>query len=216
MRGQNFEAIVLKNVNYKDSHRIYTLFSKEKGKISAIARGVRKISSKRSGSLDTLNHVKVGLHEDKNGFYSISEVSVIHSFLALKENLDLILAGMYLCELVDLFVDGEHESAELFRLLKTGLSVLSKNPSHPERVINVFELRLLEKLGIGLPLDNLPQNISSILYEMQKATNLSETLNYSSNTARFIDSSIKNHLKVMVETYARYPKLNRFLTQSIG
>ena len=150
MKRFNIEAIVLKNVNYKDSHRIYTLLTREKGKTSAIARGVRKISSKRSGSLDTLNHVALNLSEDKLGYYSINEVKVINSFSKLKNSLDFILAGMYFCELVDIFLDSGHEAGEIFILLKSGLTVLSKNPSKAKLVVNVFEFRLLDKLGFGL------------------------------------------------------------------
>lgn len=154
MKRFNIEAIVLKNVNYKDSHRIYTLLTREKGKTSAIARGVRKISSKRAGSLDTLNQVSLNLSEDKGGYYSINEVKVINSFSKLKTSLDFILAGLYFCELVDIFLDSGHSAAEIFTLLKSGLTVLSKNPSKAKLVVNVFEFRLLDKLGFGLTVDS--------------------------------------------------------------
>jgi DNA repair protein RecO (recombination protein O) len=154
MKRFNIEAIVLKNVNYKDSHRIYTLLTREKGKISAIARGVRKISSKRSGSLDTLNQVSLNLSEDKGGYYSINEVKTINSFSALKNSLDFVLAGMYFCELVDIFLDSGHEASDIYTLLKSGLTVLSKNPSKAKMVVNVFEFRLLDKLGFGITVDS--------------------------------------------------------------
>ena len=57
---------------------------------------------------------------------------------------------MYFCELVDIFLDSGHEAGEIFILLKSGLTVLSKNPSKAKLVVNVFEFRLLDKLGFGL------------------------------------------------------------------
>ena len=63
MKKYNTKAIVLKSVKYKDADKIFTLFTKEYGKISAIGRGVRKINSRRSGNLDTLNYVSVGIRK---------------------------------------------------------------------------------------------------------------------------------------------------------
>ena len=83
MKKVNTVAVVLKSINYRDSDKIYTLLSKDLGKIPAIARGVRKISSRRAGNLDTLNLVKVGLSEGLGGMRQIDEVSGLNSFTIL-------------------------------------------------------------------------------------------------------------------------------------
>lgn len=250
MKKSTVEAIVLKNVNYKDAHRIYTLLTKEKGKITAIAHGVRKISSKRAGSLDTLNNISVNISEDKGGFYSISEVKVLNSYAKLKESLDFILAGLYFSELVDVFLENYHENTEIFTLLKSALTVLSKKPTRAQLVVNVFELRLLNKLGIGLTVDkcitcgrilnsdwnkagisydygglvcdlcikhemNLALESAYLLQSMVIEKDLRHLDKYTKKSETNASNVIKTHLKKMVETYAKYPRLSRFLTDSV-
>lgn len=216
MRKLNVEAIVLKNIAYKDSHKIYTLFTKERGKISAIARGVRKISSRRAGSLDTLNQIHVNITEGRGGFYSINEVQVINSFNGLKDSLDYILTGMYFAELVDVFLEPDHENHELYRLLKSALTALTKKPERPEIVVNVFELRLLEKLGIGLSVDANQGELAKMLNSIKNEKNLNVVMDFSPVMAKKADTLIKHHLKLMVETYARFPRLNKFLSDSLN
>lgn len=81
-------GVVLKSFNHKDSDKIYTIFSKDLGKISVWAKGVRKISSRRAGNLDTLNLVKVGLSEGDFGKRYVQEAVLVNSFSKIKRNLD--------------------------------------------------------------------------------------------------------------------------------
>jgi len=100
MKKINTVAVVLKSINYKDSDKIYTLLTKDLGKISAIARGVRKISSRRAGNLDKLNLVKVALSEGLGGMRQIDEVSGLNSFRGLKNNYGLSTKCSYVIELL--------------------------------------------------------------------------------------------------------------------
>ena len=81
MKKYNLRAVVIKSIKYKDADKIFTQFSKEMGKISANARGVRKISSRRAGNLDTLNLVSVAIRTSDNGFNDIEEVKTLESSL---------------------------------------------------------------------------------------------------------------------------------------
>ncbi len=189
--------------------------SKEKGKISAIARGVRKISSRRSGSLDSLNLVKLNLSEDKSGFYSINEVTVENSYSQLKNSLNLVIYGMYFAELVDVFLESGHENYEVYKLLKSAFNVLSKNPAKPEVVVYVFEVRLLENLGLGIHLEKTHPELSSAINLIKTERNLSKFMTDEFKVSKQVEFVIKNHLKNMVETYGRFPKLNKFLTDNV-
>ncbi len=209
------EAIVLKHTDYKDIHRIYTLLTREKGKMSAIARGVRKISSRRSGSLDSLSHVNLSLHEDKSGFFSISEVQDINSYALLKKNLDLVFIGMYFAELVDVFLEPENDSFEIYKLMKSALNVLTKNPEDPHIVVNVFEMRLLELLGLGIHLQFGNDDLLDYLEKLKHEKNLAVLMDQRTRLHSQADHVIKDHLKKMVETYAKFPRLNKFLSEVV-
>jgi DNA repair protein RecO (recombination protein O) len=152
---KNFEAIVLKRTNFGDADRIYTLLTKESGKVSAVAKGVRKITSRRSGNLDTLNHISVSLSENTSGFKTITEVKTINSFKNLKSFLDRSLVGYYFAELVYKSVEENSESLEIFELLRKYLEKLDDGKLKIRFVTNKFEFLLMKTIGYEMSLDQL-------------------------------------------------------------
>lgn len=147
MKKYNSRAVVLKSIKYRDSDKIFTLFTKESGKISAIARGVRKISSRRGGNLDTLNLVSVNIHEDGSGFKSIEEVKTIESFKNLKKDLSKSLKAYYLVELVHRATEEDEQFSGIFDLLVKCLKALDKNVYSGDLFIIYFEINLMKLLG---------------------------------------------------------------------
>lgn len=143
------EAVVLKATNYKDADKIYTLFAKDLGKISAMAKGVRKISSRRAGNLDTLNHVKLGITEYKD-IKIIDEAKTLNSFKDLKNSLDNSLRGFYIAELIHRFLDDYQEQNDIFNLVVDSLSKLNTNLDNESARINHFEIKLMDLLGYGM------------------------------------------------------------------
>src|SRR3990167_5620231 len=139
MSRYTVEAVVLKFTNFKDSDKIYTLFTKDKGKIIATGRGVRKISSRRGGNLDTLNHVAVGLSENSSGYKTITEVKTLNSFKKLKGSLQNSVKGFYIAELVYSLLEEGQEHNEVFDLLVDSLNKLEDHLNNEVSRINAFE-----------------------------------------------------------------------------
>jgi DNA repair protein RecO len=166
-RSFSTECVVLKNSNYKDADKLYTLFSPQYGKFSATAKGVRRISSKRLGSLDTLNRVHISFSESAKGVKIINQAQVLESHMDLKKAMSGIAKGLYMAELVHRFFYHDtvsHESApEVYRLLTKSLAGLNKfYAKYPEgsfnfvpvRIMNIFESHLMQTLGYEMSLDN--------------------------------------------------------------
>ncbi|OGC47160.1 DNA repair protein RecO [candidate division WWE3 bacterium RIFCSPHIGHO2_01_FULL_42_13] len=153
MSRYTVEAVVLKFTNFKDSDKIYTLFTKEKGKIIATGKGVRKISSRRGGNLDTLNHVIVTLSENAGGYKSITEVKTLNSFKKLKGSLGNSVRGFYITELVYKLLEEDQEQNEIFDLLVRSLEKLEENLDNEVSRVNSFEIKLMDLLGYGMYLD---------------------------------------------------------------
>ncbi len=147
------EAVVLKFTNYSDSDKIYTLFAKDKGKISAMGKGVRKISSRRGGNLDTLNHVLVGISESPSGFKTITEVKTLNPFKKLKSSLDNSIKGFYIAELVHKLLEEDQEQNSVFELLVDSLEKLETHLDNEVSRVNAFEIKLMDTLGYGMYLD---------------------------------------------------------------
>ena len=85
-RGYSAEGVILKKTNLGEADRLLTIFTKYKGKIRALAKGVRKITSRRSPNLELLNHVKAQFAGGKT-FDVVTEVTTITTHKKIKENL---------------------------------------------------------------------------------------------------------------------------------
>lgn len=149
MNSKNFDAVVLKSINYKDSDKIYTFLVRGLGKISAKARGVRKINSKRLSTLDTLNFIKVGLVGESE-IRTITEVKLIYSFSNLKNNLDKLKTAYYFLEIVNRLLHESPEYDAIFELLIKCLKRLDEKSFSDSRVENYFEINLLNILGYSI------------------------------------------------------------------
>jgi len=146
---ENFEGLVLKNINYKDSDKIYTIFVRVLGKVSAKARGIRKFSSKRLSLLDSLNLVRIGLVGD-NELKTITEVVLIDSFKNIKSDLSKLKTSLYLIEIVSSYLNESSEYKDLFDLLIKCLKRLEETSYTDSRIENYFEYQFLKIAGYEL------------------------------------------------------------------
>lgn len=164
MKKYNTEALVLKCVNYKDADRIYTLLTKDVGKITAVARGVRKISSRRSGNLDSLNLVSVKITENSNGYRSIDEVETLDSHKRVKNDYAASITAYYLAELVHRSIEEDSSVPEVYDLIISSLKSLANDYIPPKLVSAHFEVMLLKILGYDI------NYLSAPISESDKAT----------------------------------------------
>ena len=153
MSRYSVECVVLKKANYGDADRFYTLFAKNRGKLSALAKGVRKIASRRSGNLDTLNHVIIGISESGQGFKTITEAKVVESFKSIKTSLKSSVNAYYVIELVHKFFEDGEEDNRVFDLLLSTLHDLSRAKPNPILAVSKFEVQLMTLLGYKMTLD---------------------------------------------------------------
>ncbi|OGH02421.1 MAG: DNA repair protein RecO [Candidatus Levybacteria bacterium RIFCSPHIGHO2_01_FULL_37_17] len=145
MRSYKTEGIVIKRISLAEADRIVTIFSKTHGKISVFAKGVRKITSRRSPHIELLNYSKFSLHKGKNMF-TLSEAESIHNFHFLKKDLKKVSVAYHVCELIDsLCAENEH-SPQVFELLKLTLEKVEKEENSNNAIAN-FEIILLKLLG---------------------------------------------------------------------
>lgn len=149
IRSRKLEAIVIKRINFSEADRLVTVFSKNLGKIVLVAKGVRKLTSRKKGHLEIFTHSKFQVVATK-GLGIITEVETINNFPNLRKNLNRVRIAYLLNELVDKMTAEEQEEEEIFDLLLDSLSTLNSK-SAPKDFIKNFEIKLLELLGFGLP-----------------------------------------------------------------
>jgi len=147
VRKINTQAVVLKSINYRDADRIYTLLTQHRGKITAVARGVRKITSRRSGNLDSFNLVDLKISFSEKRFNNIEEVVLINSFKKIKSSKRKTILAFYFAELIHKSVEEDASVEEIFQLLSKTYKLLDKSNKSFEFLTAFFEIRLLKYLG---------------------------------------------------------------------
>ena len=119
MRQQHsysIEAIVLKRTDMGEADRILTLFTPNKGKFHAIAKGIRRPISKKAGHLELLSHSQLQLALGRN-LDIITQAEVRENFLLLRTELWHMTCGLYLAELVDRFIEDDTQHPEVYNLM---------------------------------------------------------------------------------------------------
>lgn len=145
-RSLRVEAVVIRHSDFGEADRLLTLYTREHGKVRAIAKGARKIASRKAGHLEPFTRVKLQLARGRDLFL-VTQAETIEAYLPLREDLALTGYAAYALELLDRFVpDEEAASPSLYRLLTDTLSRLADRPL-PWLTIRVYEMRLLDFLG---------------------------------------------------------------------
>jgi DNA repair protein RecO (recombination protein O) len=145
VRSYRAQAIVLGHIEYGEADRILKLFTLEKGKITAIAKGVRKIRSRKSGHLQPFTLTNLFLAKGRS-LDIVTQAETVDPFIGLREDLTRIAFASYVVEILDRFTYEEGPNVGLFRLLSRTLSRL-ETCSNPETVVHYFEIRILDLLG---------------------------------------------------------------------
>lgn len=147
----NVSAIVLRRLNFGETDRIVTLYSKERGKISAIAKGSRKPVSRLAGATEMLTHARFALATGKN-LDVITQAEVKDSFPHIRGDLNRTAHAAYIVEIVDKLVEEHEPNPDLFDLLLSALYLMER-PNDPEKITHMFELQAMKILGYEPVLD---------------------------------------------------------------
>jgi len=140
------EAVVLRHTDYGEADRLLTLYTRQLGKTRALAKGARKIASRKAGHIEPFTYVKLQLAKGRD-MPLVTQADTVDAYLPLREDLILTSQAAYVLELLDRFTyEDETENSALFRLLTDTLSRLSSQ-ADPWLVIRYYEIRLLDHLG---------------------------------------------------------------------
>lgn len=144
MHGIKVEGIILKRRNLGEADRIITVFTKSLGKITVLAKGIRRITSRRAGNVELLNRVSMYLHQAKS-FLILTEAISLETYQKIKEELILSTYAYHLIELVYKLVAENQENRIIYENLVEVLKRLEQNPR--QVLIRAFEAKILSNLG---------------------------------------------------------------------
>jgi DNA repair protein RecO (recombination protein O) len=147
MPSEKATAIVIRTVEFSETSLVVTLFTREFGKIGALAKGARRLKSPFESALDLLALCRiVFLHKSSDALDLLTEAKLLRRFRPAGRNLAGLYAAYYVAELLGEMTDDDDPHPELFDLADQTLAALAAGESVAKRVVR-FELGALRLLG---------------------------------------------------------------------
>ncbi len=140
------EGIVLKNMKYKESDGILTVFARKLGKVSVMARGARSSKSQHLAGAQPLCYSDFVLYKGKS-MYTLNNVDPIHNHYKLREDLDALSIASFFIELVDTVTIEGQSNNRLFTLFVESLGALERKEGEYALHILRFLLQFLKFSG---------------------------------------------------------------------
>ena len=165
------EAIILSRKNYSEADRILTVYSKHYGKLGLLAKGVRKVKSRKRGHLEIFSHIKFSAVRGKDMDF-LSEAELLNPLHNIRNDLKKVTVAYFFMEAIRKLTQNEEKNEELFTLLLGYLGTLSSSEKFLKELRMRFVTELLVLLGYwpsGKIMDN-PDNILRDITEREMWT----------------------------------------------
>ncbi len=136
MAGRSYktEAVVLRSLRFGEADRVLHLYTLERGRVGALAKGVRKTKSRFGGRLEPLSHVEAILHQGSGELQTVTGVDLIRSHRAAREDPYRLGVGLVGAEAMLRLFHEQEKNPRAFGALTRFLDLLDELPSRaPER-----------------------------------------------------------------------------------
>lgn len=153
MTAEKTEGLVIRQVDFSETSRVVTFFTKDHGKIGVMAKGARRLKSAFESAIDLLTTCRiVFLPKSSSSLQILTEAQLISRFQPSKSNLFSLFGGYYVAELLDGLTQEFDPHPDLYEAAQHTLSELTST-NELRRTILEFELTLLDEIGLLPPLD---------------------------------------------------------------
>jgi len=145
LRAIRVEALVLHHKDFGEADRMLTLFTRHNGKLRALAKGARKIQSRKAGHVEPLNQATLILAHGRS-FWIVSQAETIRDFAGIRADLTRTAHALYVLELLERFSFEDEENEPLFGL---ALETLARIEDEADLYLTTrhFEMYLLQHCG---------------------------------------------------------------------
>jgi DNA repair protein RecO (recombination protein O) len=141
------QGVVLRSSKLGEADKIVTVMTQGSGKVRAVAKGIRKTTSRFGARLEPFTHVSLMVYRGRGSLDTVSQAEILSPFMALRSDLGRFAAGETMLESVDKVAEEHERNVRLFMLLLSGLRALEARPTDPAAVAESFLLKLLSLSG---------------------------------------------------------------------
>jgi DNA repair protein RecO (recombination protein O) len=144
------EAVVLRSIRFGEADRVLHLYSADRGRLGAVAKGVRRTRSRMGGRLEPLSRVKLVLHQGRGDLCTVSAVDTVDPYPGLREHRATLERASQACEAVLRLLDSAEPNGAAYHLLCNQLALLDANPDAATRAQSLaFRVKLLLAAGFA-------------------------------------------------------------------
>ncbi len=148
------EALVLRTLDYRETSRIATLFTRAQGKIGVLAKGARQPKSRFGATLQPMACIQaVYYYRPTRNLQLLSESSHAERFPRIAADLERITIGLRIMELVNALLQDEEPNPSVFNLCVTCMRALDSSEAFFANVLPFFQLHLATLLGFAPAID---------------------------------------------------------------
>lgn len=142
------EGVVLRTYRLGEADRIVVLLTRGRGKVRAVAKGIRKTKSKFGARLEPGGHAHLLMYEGRE-LDIINQAETVDHYRALREDLERMTDVMAILEAVDQVAQEGEPNAPLFRMLTGALRTLGEADQRPILLVGAFYWKLLALEGVS-------------------------------------------------------------------
>jgi len=150
MAGRSYttEAVVLRSFRLGEADRVLHLYTLDRGRVGAVAKGVRKTKSRFGARLEPLSHVELQLHQGSGELQTVTGVSLLSSHHAAREDSYRLNVGLVAAEAMLRLFPEQEANERAFRALARFLELLDELEAGAGRpqadpLVLSFQLKLL-------------------------------------------------------------------------
>jgi DNA repair protein RecO (recombination protein O) len=145
--GETTQALVIRLVDFSETSRVVTFYTREFGKIGALAKGGRRLRGPFAGALDLLSVCRIVLiRKHSDSLDLLTEAELVKGFAPQRNSLQVLYAGYYVAELLQELTHDGDPHAQLFDIAVDVLRLLESGADVP-LVMRRFELAILRETG---------------------------------------------------------------------
>jgi len=144
------EAVVLRSMRYGEADRILHVYTPMRGKLSAIAKGVRRSKSRFGGRLEPFFRLNLELHEGRSDLMTVTGAETVSAYATLRADERALNSAARACDSLGRVFDSGEPHPEVFNLLCSALTLLDEDPAKATDEFQVaFRLKLLLAAGFA-------------------------------------------------------------------
>lgn len=137
-------------MRYGEADRILHLYTPDRGRLSAIAKGVRRARSRFGGRLEPYFHLQINLHEGRGELLTVTGVATVNGHARLRSDARALDCAARACDAVGRLFETSEPHPGVFHLLSRKLLILDEQPSRATQAGTLaFRLKLLHAAGLA-------------------------------------------------------------------